>query len=411
MRQHTPIVLGTAQGELERAVHLFDLFVQARLSVSGDIQEVARAETSLALMFGTIVSGYVEQRTPRIASRLTLAEQNPVLQELLVPLPAKTPEKIPVTQTWHNFLTAVSQDQPQAFRILNIMWTLYGMKSGAEFVRLSEWTIPDHITMLLDTIGNMEPVLLPVPDHLYDSVSPKTSEITQRLMDEQAKVVTIVEWFSRERDSFLQRRDAMWAEISTEPKFGLRTDGRDRIRMNFGALEMSIWRYEALQLFPVNPFPRARAKYWIRLHEFPYSLTFTLDPKQSQMDKNHPRSTDSTEGMRHLVDEMLECIALDCYWRIVTGNTQTGQASNVSTTTPQQGEVRRGRSLHTVRPFFRTLPRGFQPSPQALALAQKVLGTPPPGRTFVKEHERGFQQAANIPPLFTYTEIDLGYRE
>lgn len=64
-----------------------------------------------------------------------------------------------------------------------------------------------------------------------------------------------------------------------------------------------------------------------------------------------------------------------------------------------------------VRPFFRPLPKGYRPSEEAVMRSmEKWEREPPPGRTFVQEHTRGFHEMVeSITSLFVYRDDDIGY--
>ncbi len=371
------LFLGSRKGEIQRSVELFSLFARARVSLFGaPAEEWGSGEVALGLMFAPLFGEVSKGRL--------------------------------VTNTWTNFLEAVASGDQKACEILEILHTLYATRRGSEWTRLSEWKPPsDAAGLALSMLGGLETAQVPVPDELYDSITAKVRGFEERGAQANEQVYNLLEWFFTERENLGAQQRAMWWEIETAAEYGLRSGGRDTVKLQIQSMQQRTFLYELLQLFP-DEFPRVKAKYWISMLGYPVSLTFTLDPNNPTIAQEEATLDLREEGQR-VMDLLLDHIALCCYWRIVTGKDTTNLPQRTSVQSVSR-RTRGERISHGVRPFFRLLPPGFQPSQEALQRARETLQRlPPPGRTFVREHKRGYREVTGTEPLFSIHEADLGY--
>lgn len=378
------VFLNSERGQFDRAVKLFELFHRARKLLWDDLgEENIRRYTYLHQMFGEVVCQ--AHRCP----------------------------------TWPNFVTAASKGHRQAVRVLEMLIYHYGSTATRlDVVPLSQLppgellNNPMDVYYILSGGNDTEIVRLPAPDAVAVQFRDLVISITQQLSQDQLKLNGLIEWFDHHEQQYLDHEAQMWHEIVHQPRYALRTAGADRIKLNVSALRMRQVRYTSLQLFP-EQFPLARAKFWQMAFDQPVSMSFRLDPQLNSMNPDLVLERSDPRYPQTVVDRILYYIALHSYWKIVTGNLDSvmrvREVTEVRAVRQPDTGANVFRPFQLVRPHFRRLPEGYLASEEAIRLAAATIGSPPHGYTFVREHERGYQQVENLPPLFTYHDRDIGY--
>lgn len=332
-----------------------------------------------------------------------------------------------ITHTWENLIASAKDDQEARLLLRKILYLyLFYSKGEVEFVPASKWNTERDLMIgwpsrSMVALGFTEAQFrLPVPDQYLDFLEELEQQLIHDIEEKQTEFILLMGWFGANKDRFQMVFEKMWEEIKTKPKHALRSEGKDRVRIDVKAMRKL--GYQTIQFFSENlTFPQTKAKFWLKEEgEPPYSLSFVLDPEKTalpqyvvyeNMPANHPLA---------VVDQLIVFIALNCYWRIITNQTGWPKLSSVLPELPPlEPENRIGRnkrtvspSLHIVRPFFRALPEGYRASGEAINHSLEVFRTAPiVGFTFVREHLRGYTESQSVEPLFGYSEKDLGYKE
>ncbi|MFY9484100.1 MAG: hypothetical protein WAP74_00545 [Patescibacteria group bacterium] len=377
------VFLTSERGQVDRAVRLFDLFHRARKSLWGEIdqQDNLKWYTSLHHMFGEVV--YLAHRCA----------------------------------TWQNLLIGAVQGHCQAVRVIEMLLLHYGtIATQLSIVPISQWQPGEALNSMAAfymLAGNAtEIVRLPVPDAVASQFSELVHSIHQQFERDEFKLNELIEWFDRHEQQYLDHEAQMWHEIIDEPRYGLRTGGADRVKLNVSALQMRQIKYTSLQLLP-DQFPNARAKLWLTEFDQPVSISFTLNPRLNSVNPDLVFERDDPRYGQILIDRILYYIGLHSYWKIITGKLDAvmgiREVTQVRLVRQDGARAPLFRLFQQVRPHFRRLPEGYQASEEAVRLAAATIGLPPECYTFVREHERGYQEVENLPPLFTYHDRDIGY--
>lgn len=304
--------------------------------------------------------------------------------------------------TWTSFLTAVVQDNADAIATLGMLVEAesdhnnVGIIPFSQFVEFAEEESPKLMDALVSE-GQQYPVYLPVPDKIHDTVSETYTRFLHQHQLCQIAYEQALERFRQYPEEFAYLEKVMWEDIVSNPRYGLRNHGLDKIRLDFGSCPHRVVP-EMIQLFPLA-FPKAQAKCWMRYRGERHSVaTYNLGPEPA-------------DGYM-LAGRFLRFVAIQCYWEITMGRAHQDLASTSSETKERRLTADREQlknKLSHVRPFFRKLPIGYRSSRKALTLAQQTfaIGSMPSGKTFVQEHERGWQEMEAIAPLFTYSCRDI----
>lgn len=312
-------------------------------------------------------------------------------------------------QTWENFLKAVCAQDLAARNILHLMLEPHGRFFGTFFVPASEMSpdsrpkargaqdLPLWATYLNgDPLG---PVALPIPDDIFDEVLKVVSQAEAVNRQIHQDITELLSWFGGHKEEFEFLEKSMWDDILSRPRYGLRSNGKDKIKLDVLSCD-HCFSYRSIQFFP-DEFPKTKAKIWTSWKGKPSSVTFEIVP-----DSAIPN--DPFCDRIKLTDKFLRFVSLQCYWEIVMGRMAAKEKEAVGRVSPEERE-KVMRKLSHVRPFFRKLPEGQKASDSAFEFAQKVflISSLPEGKTFVREHERGWQEMEAIQPLFTYSIQDV----
>lgn len=376
------VFLNSERGQFDRAAKLFELFHRARKLLWADLgEENLKRYLNLHQMFGEL---------------LCQAHRCP---------------------TWPNLVTAAAKGHSQAVKVVEMLVFHYGTTATRLAVvplsQLPPGELQDSTVVITILSGNDSKIIrLPAPDAVADQFADLVNSINRQLAQDQLKLDGLIQWFDCHERDYLEHEAQMWDEIIHQPRYALRTAGADRIKLNVSALRMRHVRYTSLQLFP-EQFPLARAKFWQMEFDQPVSMSFRLDPRLNSMNPDVVCERSNPRYPQTVVDRILYYVALHSYWKIITGKLdeviRIREASQVKVVRQPGQRPSLFRLFQVVRPHFRRLPEGFQASEEAERLAAETIGSLPQGFTFVREHERGYQQVENLPPLFTYHDRDIGY--
>lgn len=324
-----------------------------------------------------------------------------------------------ITYTWENFLNLALRDGDARKVLVDILRLLlkYGYQ-GYEVISAERWNPTRDLTIgwpprALEALGfiNNQVINLPVPEIAVGLVKDIIEQLRQELEDRQKELILLALWFADNRQKFDEIFSKMWQEIKTNPKHGLRPDGKDLVKIDISG--MKTFGYTNLQFFNEGlKFPETEVKYWLKENDLIYSLTLRLDPEKTRLVDNFLKEELGPNHIISLMDQLLAFIALNCYWRIVMA--QKGMPFSEDPWQKQAtGKAKAERLSHAlatiVRPHFRHLPIGFNASQRAIDRSLGVFKMEPPnGWTFVKKHDRGYIESETIIPLFAYSEKDIG---
>lgn len=339
--------------------------------------------------------------------------------------------------TWDNLTEAVRQDLGESRKIFNKVLAFFSLQHlQVEFASRSSvefnWTrerfifneLNDHMHYVHD-IADSQTTLIPVPDFCTDTCNRWLEQIAVEVRQKQRAHEELISWFGAYIEDFQATARMMWQDICDHPKYGLRPGGRDLVVIDVPALRQYGYRY--LQLFPEEQFPKSFARYWILLEFADIRTSTTRTLHSGELRTFHQESLQKAgsfwDGYREtyngvqedpesfivLVDKLQSFIAIHCLWKIVTG-----QIFTVKPKASAKGETRRAQLMRSflVRPHFRWLPPGYQPSERAQTRSIECFGyNPPEGRTFVMSDPDEAYQASikEGRPVMKYTEADLGF--
>ena len=255
--------------------------------------------------------------------------------------------------------------------------------------------------------GNPERIIpLPIPDRLMPQIRSSLHEYGEKLVKEDEDFSELRRWFTENHKSLRFLAQSMWEEIAHKQQYGLRRGG-DRIALDFPALQnLHFFQYDSFVITPLTPYPKAQVRFLMRFLGNPVSTTFTFAPDHFSWDTNWEFASEGNQ----FLDELLYFIALESYWTIVVGRSESSdqkEALDDSEEIKAHRERLREGSWE-VRPHFRPLPEGMHASEFATQEAEKIMGkTLPLGKTFVHGHEQGWSSAEDLRITFTYREGDL----
>jgi len=363
----------TKEGEIKEAIAIVKSIIEARYMLppyadleSSDAEDEANVHAGLIGIFNMIVWGTLDDCTWRNFTKgLELAEKDALETFILLEYNIKRNQELCFT----------SYDKFQKYKAEN----------------------------LLDG-DSKSPVRIPIPNiDAAEKIAENLSREMDRVDELCRSFADIVEWFKNHEEDFAFLEKEMWEDIKLRPKYGLRSNGRDRVKLDIvpGNDYISI---DSIQFFP-QQFPKTDVKIWRKWRGKKESSTLHLYPEFSFSNWNGGNNDISSS-------KMLYFVTLQCYWEIVMGKSSEVSEEEAKTSTARVSVSDRDRMrerLSHVRPFFRKLPEGQHYSEKALGLAQQALGylIMPDGKTFVREHDRGWQEMEEIAPLFTYSAQDI----
>jgi hypothetical protein len=172
---------------------------------------------------------------------------------------------IGITFTWHNFLLA-AQGDAEAKIVLKRVMRLYHLVGKFRIEAFSSFGIEKGATKNLNKIEKEfytedGVFLLYIPDESLAFANEVFKEVKKEILEEQKKVIELLEWFCNNFDEFSTEYNEMWQEIQEHPHYMLRPDGLDKVKIEIDALRPPYLRFHLLQLFPLTEFPSARAKF------------------------------------------------------------------------------------------------------------------------------------------------------
>lgn len=307
-----------------------------------------------------------------------------------------------ITFTWQNLFTQVQKDL-EAKKILKKLLRLsclYGY--GVNITKFSSLSVEEKSLQNFHQLRTrfFEGILF-VPDELEMVVQAVYQELIREIKEEQKGLLDLLLWFSENFQDIENKYNAMWQEIKENPRYMLRPNGLDKVKLEITALQKSCGYY-LLQFFP-KEFPEASVKFWLKGEE-DENWSLTMECKFAPLSEFKVRPEMENTDLRVMVDRFLLFVATECLWKIVCGKEKKEKMADRKSRFVKH-------SAGIVRAHLRHLPISFSASEEAKSAAQQFFGVlPPSGFTFVHEHLRGeaiVELTSN--PLFAYSEEDLGY--
>jgi hypothetical protein len=221
-------------------------------------------------------------------------------------------------KTWPVFLTAAAQHQPEARQTLRRFLHCCAMKrlliAPVGLSQVPE--IGDYCTheIIFQAAGLGESCRLhfPFPDEIWDPLEAELEDFLEGYREDTLAVSRFLRWFS-EQEAFLEKQTARcWREILTVPKDSQTTDKPLKVRVPF--LTLKGHRYEWMEFSPEGEDRSVTVQYWMNLQGVLMPKKIILDPELPTARTRFP-AQDMTDGM----ERAFEYLALQCWWRIVTG--------------------------------------------------------------------------------------------
>ncbi|MFH1029847.1 MAG: hypothetical protein V1770_01145 [bacterium] len=338
--------------------------------------------------------------------------------------------EILITHTWINLIEAAFQGDEQAINLIKDIFSFPSRHGfGLDLVSDANWKIKLGIkdsfhSKILEEIGYLKDCQIlkfPVTDDRIDFLKGLLAEVRGKISEGNKAIISILEFFQSNVENFSSLFSKMWQDIISTSRYGLRSNGKDRIDIGIKALQEN--GYKTMQFFCDSmDFPEVKVKCWVKLFshlsdtyysfEFFLKNTSLLEYNAAGLNEDDPRVW---------VDRLLAFISLHCYWKIAMGkrgekivlDVSVDRSNLIPKKRPNGRSGERGKMelKWVVRPFFRPLPKGYRPSEEAVMRSmEKWEREPPPGRTFVQEHTRGFHEMVeSITSLFVYRDDDIGY--
>lgn len=362
----------TGEGEIKEAIAIVKTIIEARYLLppyadleGSDAEDEANIHAGLIGIFNFVVWGYLDDCT------------------------------------WRNFTKGLELNERDALETFIMLQ--YNIKRSQELHFTSYDKFQKYKAENLLDGDSKSPIRIPIPNiDAAEMIGANIAGEMDRVGELCRSFIDIVEWFKKHEEEFAFLEKEMWEDIRLRPKYGLRSNGRDKVKLDI-VPDNDYIGLDSIQFFP-QQFPNTDVKIWRNWRGKKESVAFHLYPKFSFSSWDGDNNDISSS-------KMLYFIALQCYWEIVMGkSSKTSEEDKTSTTRVSATDKDRMRErLSHVRPFFRKLPEGQHYSEKALGLAQQALNclNMPEGKTFVREHERGWQEMESIQPLFTYSVQDV----
>lgn len=341
-----------------------------------------------------------------------LLGENPRPQLLLLPLLIAAQRE---TRTWALLAEGVQQGQREAWRVFKKLISFWAIVQVVpKFTRASSFDFEMAASSILRIPEGMfresgdpeNPVesIIPVPDDCVFACNRFYRKLAEEQKGRQEQVAKLIFWFREHEVEFQQLADRLWQEINHNARYGLRPNGRDVVKIEVKSLYNNGYRY--LKFFPSPIFPQCTVRFFITVLDI--GLRIAIDRTLRPGPLAPVREDLDPHGYHATTDKLQQFIALHSFWKIATGQILRTRPTHPTVSEQSHQELERRKFL--VRPHFRWLVPGYQPSDRALQRSFETFGyNPPTGKTFVKSDPEADMGVGTEPfaPILTYTDRDL----
>lgn len=260
---------------------------------------------------------------------------------------------------------------------------------------------------------------IPVPAPCVSFGNLVSSAVKAQCSEDVDQYVDLISWFGAYHADFQRTAESMWQEISGDPKYGLRPQGRDIVAIKIKA--MHDYGYQSVQFIPRPQFPQTLARFWLKIEPVGAYHCINREISSAALEAyvhghRYANARAEVQTFAKYSEQLENFIAIHCLWKIITG--KIFKMAPKKTPAGEQERVRLKEELERsflVRPHFRWLPVGFAATERALDRSVETFGyQPPSGKTFVKSDLVGTDELNLVSvrehrPVTTYTEEDLNF--
>lgn len=302
------------------------------------------------------------------------------------------------TSLWTNFLEYSHELADSAVLEEVITSIIVPGQLTYRVVPYPSWDQDQHV---LSVDQNVTSYLIPGPDELVSWLKRQLDRIFNGVARRDLTLSRLAETMRENPDPWRSAYEDMWLEMMIEAQWALRDDGLDSATVSVPELHAA--GHRSMRFYARESFPDFRVIFRMeRTNGADRFFEMNLEP--SDLLQVHQGNSSDDDSILFWVDRILAFTAVRAVWTIVMGHLSRKPRGTGAAHHP-------GSAI--VRSRFRSLPHGFKASPEARARALEQFSREPlPGRTFVREYQRG-----DVPqsgdPLFAITNLqtdNTGYR-